>query len=205
MRKGSRKGKHTITIGVAGAEGGVGTTHLAIMLANYLASKEKCRSALADMSQEQSIEALWQIYEGGTLEATQKQHVFRMYGVDYYSGLTGKDIAGILQMGYEYTIFDFGRVSFARYEQEIMRCHVRILLGSCCEWEKQAFETALDRRMQFQDPGVWKYAAFVGTDSIVRKFEKRYHIKICRIPFEEDPFRLHRNHFEVFHQLLQEE
>lgn len=206
MRRGSRRGSYTVTIGVAGADEGIGVTHLVIMLANYLQSKEGCRTAAADMSSRQSIAVLRSLYEHGCeAENEKKTGFFQMQGVDYYDAVTGQDIAGILQRKYEYVIFDFGKVQFTQYSQEMMRCNIRILVGSCCEWKMKVFETTLHNKMQFQDSGSWKYAVFMGACGVIHQFEKRYHIQIQRIPYEEDPFQIHRTHFESLKKLLQEE
>lgn len=202
------KKKFTITVGITGTQTQVGVTHLAIMLANYLSSKERCRVAVVDFSKKQSLLLLQEIYE--ECDMRQKTEVcfdntFCIHGVDYFSRATQRDIANILQLGYEYVVMDFGGLNWENSEYEILRCHKRILVGSCCEWQQKAFFQVMDNLRMSQDNGKWCYAAFLGIQEIRHKLEKLYRIHIHKIPYEEDPFCLSRNHFDSLRIMLQEE
>lgn len=206
MRK-SRRKNYTITIGITGADNHTGVTHLTIMLANYLVSKERCKVAVVDLSQQNSLMVLQKLYDERSEESPScllLDNKFRIHRVDYYSQATQRDIANILQLGYEYVVIDFGRVCSSDYNYEILRCHRRILIGSCCEWQQETFKQAIEKQQRLEDHGKWKYAAFLGVEEIRQKLEKRYRICINKIPYEEDPFRLHRNHFEPLKNMLQE-
>lgn len=203
MKKRQNRKKYTVTVGITGTAAHVGVTHLSIMLANYLASKEKCKVALVDRSQSHTLEILQQL-----LNDTENQmcgiNCFQMYGVDYYSDADQKEIANILQLGYDYIVLDFGNVWRKQYDYEILRCHIRIIIGSCCEWQQAGFTKLMEQPPIPEDCGTWQYAAFLGIESVRRQLEKRYHIHIHKIPFEEDPFQLHRTHFEPLNNMLQE-
>lgn len=204
-----RSGTYTIVLGIAGTDRHVGVTHLSIMLANYLTSKEKCRVAVVDRSTSNSLAVLQKIYEDETDQTTHGQlggqACFQVHKVTYYCQMKQKDIANIFHMGYEYVVIDFGKVCLQQCDSEIWRCHMRILVGSCCEWQQQAFIQALEDKISVYDAGKWNYAAFLGIQAIRHKLEKQYHIKIKTIPFEKDPFQLHRTHFELLKNMLQEE
>lgn len=202
-----RKRNYTITVGIAGADDCVGVTHLAIMLANYLSSKERCRVAVVDLSKRNSLKVLQNIYEechakkqlGGLWE-----NRFQIHKVDYFSLITQRDIANLLQLGYDYVLMDFGKVSLRENSLEILRCHRRILVGSCCEWQQASFITAIEACQSSKDQGMWQYAAFMGAEDIRHRLEKLYRISIHKIPYEADPFRLSRNHFDLLRNVLQE-
>lgn len=207
MRKWGKRRKYTVTIGISGADNKVGTTHLAIMLANYLASKERYKVAVVDMSASASLAVLREIYEGNedcektTIPTTGSFHV---HEVDYYSCVRQKDIANVLQLGYEYVIMDFGRYDMPGLYYELLRCHMKILLGSCCEWQQKKFEQAIMLQKESKLAGNWNYAAFFGIDSVKKEIEKKFRIQVHKVPYEEDPFRLHRTHFEPLNNMLQE-
>lgn len=206
--KRKRRIKYTITIGLAGAEHHVGVTHLSIMLANYLVSKEKCRVAVVDLSEQKSLMVLQQLYEECNIKQPKGmllEHSFQIHKVHYYSQAGQRDIANILQLGYEYVIMDFGKFNLQEGGCEILRCHKRILVGSCCEWQHRTFMQAVENQKKSQDQGDWNYAAFLGIDEIRQKLEKLHRIYIHKIPYEEDPFRLSRKHFEALKSMLQEE
>jgi len=107
-------------------------------------------------------------------------------------------------MGYEYVIMDLGRVC-PRSLEEAKRCHIRILLGNCCEWKKDPLIDAMKQWILPEREFIWQIAAFLGVDAVKAQMEQQFGIQIYRIPFEEDPFVLHRNHFEPLSKLLQEE
>ena len=206
MRRSYRKKRnYSISIGITGMDSRVGVTHLAIMLANYLVSKERCQAAVVDRSQSGSLAVLQEIYD--ECAQTRKDSAcqcFQLHKVDYYSQATKKDIADILHMGYEYVIYDFGKNELSHSDYEILRCHMKILVGSCCEWQQEVFHSVMEQEEFMEQKKQWRFAAFLGSDAIRRGLEKRYHIKIHTIPFERDPFLLHQNHFEAFQIMLQE-
>lgn len=204
MKKGYRNTiKHTISIGIVGSDSGVGVTHLSIMLANYLASKKQRSVAAADFSESRSYEVLHRLYEDMMPEEIDNPS-FRIHQVDYYSGIVPIDIAMLLQMGYEYVIMDLGRMC-SRSLEEAKRCHIRILLGGCCEWRKNHLMDAIERWILPEREFVWQIAAFLGIDTVKEQIEHQFAVQIQRIPYEEDPFVLHRNHFAPLSKLLQEE
>lgn len=204
MRRREKRRKYTVTIGVSGADNKVGTTHLAIMLANYLSSKERYKVAVADMSTSASLSVLHGIYQDCEKTSVPVAGSFQIHKVDYYSCVGQKDIANILQSGYEYVIMDFGRYDLPGLYYELLRCHMKILLGSCCEWQQQKFEHAIMLQEESEHAGDWNYAAFFGVDSVKKNLEKKFRIHVHRVPFEEDPFQLHRTHFEPLNNMLQE-
>lgn len=200
--------KYTISIGIVGSGRGVGTTHFAILLCNYFASKEHRKTAFVDLSQERSVDVLYDIYsEGNRKEDGEKmthRAYFRMHGVDYYSVDDREDIVNIIQLGYEYVVFDMGLFPTLRWEEELRRCHIRFLVTNCCEWKQRGAECALEHELVAGNRSRWVYTFFLGCEEIRRKLERRYHIRIRRIPTEEDPFVLHRRHFEALYNMLQE-
>lgn len=203
-----KNGKYTIAIGIIGTDRHVGVTHLCIMLANYLASKEHCRVAVVDMSKGNAIAVLRDIYQEEVFVKEGKCKLnadFQIHKVDYYTQVRQEDIANLCQKGYEYVVMDFGKVCLQNRNQEILRCHIRIMVGSCCEWQQHAYIESMEEKKALDDSGKWKYAAFLGIKEIRQNIEKRYRIKIHKIPYEEDPFRLHREHFELLRNMLQEE
>lgn len=194
--------KYTITIGIVGADKEVGVTHLSIMLANFLASKQKRRVAAVDFSQERSFEELSRLY-GEEMYKSRENLCFRMHQVDYYSIEVSVDIARLLQWGYEYVVIDFGTMRES-IQEEVRRCHIRILVGNCSEWKKKPLMHSITRWILSEKEFKWQIAAFMGIDTVKTQIEHQFGIHIQRIPYEEDPFVLHKSHFESLNSLLQE-
>lgn len=205
MKKSGQK-NYTVTIGIVGADDHVGVTHLAIMIANYLSSKERFRVAVIDLSQRNSLLELQKIHDSCDKllkKELMNETMFQVHKVDYYSYVSQRDIANILHLGYRYVIVDFGKV-VGEYEHEILRCHQRILVGSCCEWQQNQFKKAVEMNVMSKDHGIWAYAAFLGINEIRHGLEKKYRIQIHKIPYVEDPFCLSRIHFEPLKNILLE-
>lgn len=203
-----RRNLHTISIGIVGTNNGAGVTHFAILLCNYFASKERRKTAFADLSRRRSVEVLYRVYneddQNGDGEKMTSGACFHMHGVDYYSINSREEIVNIIQLGYEYVVFDMGTFPAEGWEDELRRCHIRILVGNCCEWRQEEMERALEHRLIAQNRDRWVYTFFNGCEEIRRRLEKKYHIREHRIPTEEDPFMIHCRHFEALNNMLQE-
>lgn len=208
FRKRKSRKKYTISIGIVGSSSGGGATHFAILLCNYFASKEHCRTAFVDLSQERSMDELYKIYSEGNQNADEEKMThgayFCMHGVDYYSVDKREDIVNIIQLGYEYVVFDMGIFPVANCEEELRRCHIRFLVMNCCEWKQRGAECVLEHRLIAANRDRWVYTFFLGCEEIKHRLERKYHITIHKIPTEEDPFLLHRRHFEALYNMLQE-
>ena len=171
MKKKKKRIRHTTVIGVTGCIPHVGVTHLTIMLANYLSSKERYVVAAMDMSENNTFGLLKEILEEQILQncmSAQMNENFQVYKVNYYCKADWKGISDILQMGYEYVIVDLG-IDVQKSRQWI-RCDKIIMVGSCCEWQYKQFQ---DEILKCQSDGIsWEYASFLGIDEVRRSLEK---------------------------------
>ena len=105
IRKKAGVNKHLVTIGLLGCCTGVGVTHLAVMLAGFLSSKEHRKTALIEFNHAGALKALRKLYSD---EKTDFNNCFEINGVDYYTVSNDREFAAIFQMGYEYLVIDFG-------------------------------------------------------------------------------------------------
>ena len=100
--------KHFI-LGIASVTPGLGSTHLCIALANYLASKKGLKTACVELNQSCSFEQLKTNCNPAILPKIDSEHQsFRIYDVDYYPNISKSDIPTLSNLGYDVLILDFG-------------------------------------------------------------------------------------------------
>ena len=85
-----------VTVGIMGSCGGVGVTHLAIMLAGYLSSKEHRKTALIEFNHAGAFSALYDLYNDKNRDSEEVDNQFNLNGVDYYTMKTESQLAEIV-------------------------------------------------------------------------------------------------------------
>lgn len=129
-----KKTVNKVMLGMVGTQRRIGTTHNAMILANWL-RKKGYMVALAEMNQHHSFEEIsanmdLRVAEDGT---------FTHNGVDFYPDVNESKLATILGKSYNFIIIDFGnfiqcdRVSFNK-------CDVRIVVAGSKAWEMPSVE-----------------------------------------------------------------
>ena len=96
---GERQG---VTVGVAGTATGSGSTHFALLFANYLSAVEQKRTALLEWNATGAFRKLERICTGD-----EGKRPFSVLDVDYYPDSTGEEL-GICLSRYEVLVLDFG-------------------------------------------------------------------------------------------------
>lgn len=168
--------------GIAGAGRSVGTTHLAIWSANYLASCRQKRTAVVEWSSHSDFIRL-------RLDAQnlQRARAFCLLGVDYYPKGEKEALAACIRSGYEEILIDFGPMR-QEIRAEWYRCQVRFLTASLSEWKLETFLGFLA-----QEEGLgegWSCMAAFGSETIRQEIEKQFRIPVERIPFAKDVFQV---------------
>lgn len=98
-----------ITVGVLGAQGRIGTTHITIWMACFLAA-QGYRVAAVECAGNPAYPAIADSYE----EVEQAAFGFRLQGVDFYPGRSPDGIAQIQQEDYHFILIDFGEAQPGR-------------------------------------------------------------------------------------------
>ena len=146
----------------------MGTTHLAVWSANYLASCCQKKTAVVEWSSHSDFVHLCLDDKNG-----QTARAFRLLEVDYYPQGEKEALASCIRSGYEEILIDFGPVR-QEIRAEWFRCQIRILTASLSEWKLEAF---------------LEFLAF-GSKAIRHEIEKQFRIPIEKIPFSEDVFQV---------------
>lgn len=168
--------------GICGAGRSVGTTHLAVWSANYLASCRQKKTAVVEWSSHSDFIRL-------RLDDKKPQaaRAFRLLEVDYYPQGEKEALAACIRSGYEEILIDFGSMR-QEIRAEWFRCQVRILTASLSEWKLEAFLEFLAKEEELGEG--WNCMAAFGSETIRYEIEKQFRIPVERIPFSEDAFQV---------------
>lgn len=119
-------------IGVAGTETNIGTTHTAIILANYL-RKQGFMVALAERAKTEAFASICDAYGENIFE----EGYFTLSGVDFWPAVDDEKMQMLLTHSYNVIVIDFGL-----YEQTnkdaFERCEDRLVISGSKPWEMEA-------------------------------------------------------------------
>lgn len=160
----------------------MGTTHLAVWSANYLASCCQKKTAVVEWSSHSDFVRLCLDDKNG-----QTARAFRLLEVDYYPQGEKEALASCIRSGYEEILIDFGPVR-QEIRAEWFRCQIRILTASLSEWKLEAFLEFLAEEEELGKG--WSCMAAFGSKAIRYEIEKQFRIPIEKIPFSEDVFQV---------------
>lgn len=189
-----------VTIGIAGAGQGTGATHFAVMLANYLCSKERRKVAIAEMNGHQDFIEIHKVSQG-TEEVRAMEKQFVMYDVVYYRNISSEELTEIINNNYEYLIIDFGCWDTSNLT-EFLRCSKKILTGSLCEWKRIKYLLTLEQTREVRKKGQWEYLTLFGNERDIKQVGKAFEIKLKNIPFEPDAFLIQSKNFKFFKEFI---
>lgn len=172
-------------------------THFAVMLANYLASKERRKVALAEINGHGDFAEIQKA--GG--ESGEDQDEFQIFDVDYYKNVSSEKLTEIINNHYQYLIIDFGSWDQADLT-EFLRCSKKILIGGLCEWKRRTYFSTLEKTREVRKRGKWKYLTLFGESGDRKQAGNHFGIKIKNIPLEPDAFLIQGKNFKFFQELV---
>ena len=193
---------HT-TIGIVGCDPGIGVTHLAISLCNYCASKENLRCAYLELHSRNEVAAIFADTAATPQppqEGTRLCYTYR--NVDYYPQVLSIEIPSLLNLGYDYLIFDMGSLMEADIP-EFLRCDRKLVYGSLASWKAPHYEAFFQQFDTYTNLGEgFCYLLQTGVNKTLSQFSKRHHIHLCNVPFINHPFHISRDLFPFFTTIL---
>lgn len=182
-------------IGIGGIGHGVGCTHFAIMMANYLAGYLRRNTVLLEWNRSGDFERLEQICTG----RIHKEHRFRVLDVRYYKNAGHENLTEVLGSNVDDILIDFGAVN-GETLAELLRCERQFLVGSFSEWQEVNFREFV--RKNEKGTKSWEYLAAFGSEETRREFRRRPGIFVERIPFSADAFSVTKECCSFFRQLI---
>lgn len=176
--------ERTKIIGIAGSGHGVGTTHFAILTANYMSGVRGKRTAVLEWNESGAFEQMEQVCAKKAVLKPAKDS-FRVFEVSYLKSAGKKELLGCISCGFEAVVIDFGN-NWRIAEVELLHCDHKFLIGSFCEWQAGAFaKLAVERRGK---SGGWDYFYAFGCEAAAKEMRRRLRVTIRRIPDSRDAF-----------------
>lgn len=185
-----KKKSGTQVIGIAGAGRGVGVTHTALMLANYLQSVCGVRTAVLEWNGHGDFSRFAQLCTGQKKD----RESCRIQKVDYYPQADAGSLMKCVSAGYERVLIDFGAMEEVP-DVEWMRCNAVWVLMSFSEWQMEAFwELAKEKESSMKES--WQVFTVFGSEESRIEWNRRRKPEVLRIPLSVDAFTVTREVME---------
>ena len=177
--------KATVVIGIMGIAQGVGTTHLSIMVGNYLANGLGNKVAIVGLGKKDDYASFAPTPMGSRDEC--ENEYFISNGMKFYKSVSNLQVPIILSKNYDYVIIDiecnnaFGRNQFIKSDK-------KVVIGSLSRWKVNLYEQFLSDIQNMKEYKECKYVSLTMVKKCAKKIEQDYGIKIEQMPFEDNPF-----------------
>lgn len=179
------------TIGIMGSDRGVGVTHLALAIANFISIETGEKVILADLSGTKELKRI-KTAKDGTL-----------YGAAYFPDVTNEQIPRLMNESYDYLVFDFGSDREKNF-REFLRCERKIVTGSFSLWKRQAYDDFMQYAKYEKSYMEWDYCALFGIKKEDKKnFKKLYGVPVREVPFFSNPYELEKEEFLFLQEFIQ--
>lgn len=174
---GKEIGKRQLRIGVMGAAKGIGTTHLALMLACYCSGGCGFKTAIIESGKNDYMKICGET----SIKAEDIRH-FTYKHIDFNSCQTSEEIADCLSKSYEVVIMDmyFGAQGAL---EEFKRCDVRLVVGTTAVWKLAEVRRTVEK---LRNVGC-VMAIFMPDYKKLRRIDELKHMTLFDIPAETDP------------------
>ncbi len=122
--------------------------------------------------------------------------------MDYYPQVLSSEIPSLLNLGYDYLIFDMGSLVEADIP-EFLRCDRKLVYGSLASWKAPHYEAFFQQYDTYTNLGEgFCYLLQTGVNKTLSQFSKKHHIHLCTVPFINHPFHISRDLFPFFTTIL---
>lgn len=200
--KNSKKSRNaTVAVGIIGCDAGVGVTHLSIMLAGFISSKKRRKTAVVELNDSGAFDSMGVLCCGENYNKYIEMPAFQIAGVDYYCGITVQQYAQLFQLGYEYIVIDMGHLWKENY-YEFLRCNNKIMVGNCNEWNVLKFEECIKASIEMGLKDNIQFLSIFGNTKLQRQLRRQYRVDIENVPFIKTPFELNQDSFAFFDKLV---
>lgn len=187
--------KESKKIALVGTKKGVGVTHVAILLAEFLNETVGANVAVIEMNHHGHMEKMeWEIFG-------YSRSVFSFHGVDYYKEMEYEKIGEVVQNSYEYLILDFG-VQKKKNQEQIEQCDEKILIGSLNLWEWQEYIQAVYHLRKIFSGQKMNYVINFGNEKMANRMRKVLKEKIWCLGYQAIEMPVSEKIEEFFHTLL---
>lgn len=171
-----------LVIAILGSLPGVGVTYCAISLGTYLTHYCHYRVAIIEGNDHMHFS-----YIKRAAQVTGEADHFSVGKMDFYP-MADEDIWIRLQrMSYDYVLVDYGVYEDMKQAQ-YARCNYRFLIGSLCEWKRDAYEEIIQKENASVE--ISFYLATLGQRYDIKEYYREFGTRLYGIPCICDPFLL---------------
>ncbi|WP_442601328.1 protein kinase domain-containing protein [Paenibacillus sp. KN14-4R] len=198
----SRRKHGSMTIAITSVSSGIGSTHQAIMIANFLA-KNNATVAVVEANFSEDFTNLESVYEGFKeddvpIRTTQ----FEMKGAIYYKSNSAIDMIKLRAADYDYIILDIGYHENNEWFQEFLRADKQIIVASGSEWKRSALRRFCQMYSSF-DQSHWTILVPLADQRVIRDMKSEFAIQhVVALPCQSDPFQMMEETAGQLEQLL---
>ena len=182
----NRKDNKTEVIGIVGVGRGVGTTHLGLLLANYLQGVWGRKTAVLEWNNHGDFSRIRKQCTG----QMEVKECFRIQKVDYYSQAESSQLMRCMETGYQEVVIDFGTIREEIFV-EFMRCNTVWAVVSFSEWQIDAFWEFAEAKESKRNRS-WQFFSAFGSEESRKEWNKRRKPEVLQIPFSADAFTITR-------------
>lgn len=186
----------TCIIGVMGVGRGVGTTHLTIMMGNYLTNGLGKTVALLELNRNNTYSEIKRMKCSKISELC-----FEVNGMDFYEDVSYEDIPKIMANNYNYVILDISS-NYILGRNEFLRSHKKIVVGSLSRWKAQEYLNYFENMQLLCEIPSCKFLSLSKDCEVIKIIKNKYRSTIGQIPFELNPFHIESNHMEWIGKIL---
>ncbi|MFD1736227.1 hypothetical protein ACFSCX_06570 [Bacillus salitolerans] len=188
-----------IFIGVAGVESATGSTHLSLLLANFL-SKKGLRVAVLEANKSEDFFEIEYAYEGGR-GYTSEESKFVIEGITHYKSVKGMNIADIVHL-YDFIILDIGSIEKTVFFEEFYRSHISIVTAHGSEWRRKSLLKFLQKHHEKEHQS-WKIVVPFADSLTLHDLKKETGLSIYSLPSHPDPYQGQADTDHLLEEMLQ--
>lgn len=164
---------------------GVGTTHLAVMMAVFLSMVRGEKVAIVEMNSKGCLRQAEHIRSN--FDKNLSKNIKKRISIFSQSDIT--DIAQIVSSDYGYVVLDYGN-EYDTYKQFFLLNNLKIIVGSLSWWKLQFYVAFLAKIEGQWDRRCFHYLATNVADKQWKYLKRHMGISVREIPYEPDPYRL---------------
>ncbi len=177
----------TVTIAVGGTNRGVGSTYMAIAIADFL-NRMKCKVAVVEQNEHPAFFAL----EDEDCSRGQLPDAFRINGIDFYK--QNSSLVDVLRVGYNYVIVDLGQLIKTDeagliikniWYDEMSRASLSVLVSGAALWQLKDLASYLKER----DTDTWRLVLRTPETGLFKQLKDEVKFDSFAMPFCPDPMK----------------
>lgn len=190
----------SIFISVLGIQKNAGTTHTALLIANYL-KRLGVKVAIVEANPSNHFASIEYAYEGGNGYSSESSR-FEIDGVMYYK--SGDVYVHELVGQFDYILLDLGAYETCKWLDEFFRSHVQVIIGSGSEW-KQKELYHFHHIYQQHDQTKWIYGIPFINSQVLSDIKKELrHEGVFPLPVHADPYQVQKETDTLLLEMLKE-